>query len=100
MERSNLISRRTALRKIGHMGLAATATAGLVTLFGRPSAASACADPFYELDPGQCSIKCPSGYWCFAQYNHVGPTGTHYCCAANPGCNTSGCYYQCSCSRP
>lgn len=96
---NNIVTRRTALRKMGHFGLVATATAGLATLVGKPSPASACGDVYYWLDPGNCSIKCPSGYWCFAIQTPAGVEG-HYCCQANPGCNTSGCYYQCSCSRP
>jgi hypothetical protein len=99
MERSNLVTRRTALRKVGKAGLAATAAAGLATLVGRPSTASACGNIEYILTPGQCSKACPPGYWCFQEQTPAGPAG-HYCCRSNPGCNTSGCYYQCSCSRP
>lgn len=73
MEHNEVISRRHALRKFGQIGLAATATAGLADLLGRPSAAKAHtkADTSgpdtcnWTLAVGQCNGACESGRWCY-----------------------------------
>ena len=101
MDREGTMDRRKALGKFGRVGLAATATAGLAGLLGRPSTAQASGpacggnNPIFIIAPGTCTIKCPSGYWCYHAFNqYSGAWGNRYCCASE------GEGLICACQRP
>jgi len=101
MEHEELIDRRKALGTIGRVGLAATVTAGLAGLLGRPSTAKAAGpacggnNPIFILNKGQCSITCPSGFWCYRAFNQEsGAWGNRYCC------RSGGAGLICACTRP
>lgn len=93
MDHEQLIDRRKALRKFGRVGLAATAAAGLAVLVERPATASACGYDYFILCTGCCTIKCPSGYFCY-QARHGGNGGNYYCC------RSGGQEVICTCTRP
>jgi len=95
-EHEGAISRRKALGRFGRFGLGATAGAGLASLFGASTAsASPCGGARYiwVLSVGCCDGPCPSGFWCYREYDqNTGQFIETRCCQA------SGQNIICSCN--